>query len=92
MYRGEGDESEPASLSAPVVMSFSKTSLIFNGAQLQQRGAHKPLAHTHTHQLATMTYAHNTENYKLIHTYTKCPRKHTHMHSAAQMQTRFSES
>lgn len=41
MYRGEGDESEPASLSAPVVMSFSKTSLIFNGARLQERGENR---------------------------------------------------
>lgn len=94
MYRGEGDESEPASLSAPVVMSFSKTSLIFNGARLQERGENRSAqtSCTHTHTVATMTYAHNTENYRLIHTYTKCPRKHTHLHSAAQMQTRFSES
>lgn len=35
MYGGEGDETELASLWAPVVMSLSKTSLIFNGAQLQ---------------------------------------------------------
>lgn len=39
MYRGEGDESEPASLAASLVISLSKTSLIFNGAQLQRKEA-----------------------------------------------------
>lgn len=37
MYRGEGDESELASLSALLVMSPSKTSLIFNGVRLRRR-------------------------------------------------------
>lgn len=69
MYRGEGDESELASLSAPVVMSLSKTSLIFNGAQLQgkreKRRAHNSHARTHTH--TTLTYADNT-----LQTCTEC--------------------
>lgn len=51
MYRGEGDESELASLSAPV-MSLSKRSIIFNGAQLQgkreKRRAQNLCMKTHT--------------------------------------------
>ncbi len=47
MYRGEGDESELASLSAPVVMSSSKTSLIFNGAQLQGKGEKRRAQNLH---------------------------------------------
>lgn len=80
MYRGEGDESELASLSAPV-MSLSKRSIIFNGAQLQgkreKRRAQNLCMKTHTD--TTVTYADNKENYRLVHTYTKCSdREHTH--------------
>lgn len=57
MYRGEGNERKLASLSAPVVMSLSKTSLIFNGAQLQEKGEerrarnlHAPNTHMQTEQ------------------------------------------
>lgn len=68
MYRGEGDESELASLSAPVVMSLSKTSLIFNGAQLQgkreKRRAHNLHARTHTHHI-DICRQHITDSYTL---------------------------
>lgn len=48
IYRGEGEESEWASLSAPLVIPLAKTSLIFNG-QLQGKGEHIPCVHpTHT--------------------------------------------
>lgn len=86
MYGGEGDESEPASLSAPVVMSFSKTSLIFNGARLQEReenrSARTARTHTNTHTLVcahtgmhtqeTVTYADNAENYRLTQSAPAC--------------------
>lgn len=99
MYGGEGDESEPASLSAPVVMSFSKTSLIFNGARLQEREENRSArtAHSHTHaNTHTCARAHTGDSdicrqCRKLQTYTKCPRAHTRVHSAAQMQTRFCE-
>lgn len=47
MYRGEGNERKLASLSAPVVMSLSKTSLIFNGAQLQEKGEERRARNLH---------------------------------------------
>lgn len=100
MYRGEGDESELASLSAPVVMSLSKTSLIFNGAQLQgkreKRRTQNLHARTHTH--TTLTYADIMPHFRLVHTYTECSklacadRERTHMHSGTQIQREFSES
>lgn len=83
MYGGEDDENELASLSAPAVMSPSKTSLIFNGSQLpgtREKREHKTHIRTHT----TATYADNAEHYRPVHTYTKCSkpactvRDHTH--------------
>lgn len=51
IYRREGDGSELAPLSAPVIMPLSKTSLIFNG-QLQGKGGKGEdipgIRHTHT--------------------------------------------
>lgn len=89
MYWGEGDESEPASLSAPVVMSFSKTSLIFNGAWLQERRENRNCTHAHTHIRAQDSDI--CRQCGKLQTCTKCRRAHAHVHFAAQMQTRFSE-
>lgn len=64
----------------------------------ERKGEHKTHARTHTHTHTTVTYADNAENYRLVHTYTKCSelactdREHTHMHSGTQTQTGFSES
>ena len=79
MYRGEGDESELASLSAPVVMSLSKASLKFNGAQLQgkreKRRAQNLCTNTHTHT-HTHTDTDNAAHYRLEHTSTSAQSPH----------------
>lgn len=98
MYGGEGDESELASLWAPVVMSLSKTSLIFNGAQLQGKREERGAQNSHTQTHSTSTYADNTTHYTLVHACTDWSKlectdgEHTHTYSDTQTQVGFSES